>query len=88
LTTTENGAPVSYLLYGNRSRGDLMKGGFGGLRRSVARRQVESATKETLGTIKRMLEQTPPARTVCAPLTTFLPSFLMSQFGRRLRIPI
>jgi hypothetical protein len=25
----------------------------------VARRQVESATKETLGTIKRMPEQTP-----------------------------
>jgi hypothetical protein len=59
LTTMENGAPVSYLLYGNRSRGDLLKGGFGGLTRSVARRQVESATKETLGTIKRMLEQTP-----------------------------
>jgi hypothetical protein len=27
--------------------------------RSVARRLVESATKETLGTIKQMLEQTP-----------------------------
>ena len=49
---------MSYLLYGNRSRGDLLKGGFGGLTRGVARRQVESATKETLGTIKRMLEQT------------------------------
>jgi hypothetical protein len=59
LTTTENGGPVSYLLYGNRSRGDLMKGGFGGIKRTVARQQVESATKETLGTIKQVLEQAP-----------------------------
>jgi len=60
LSGTEGGAPASYLLYGNRSRGDLLKGGFGGLRRSVASRQVESATKQTLGTIKQVLEKTPP----------------------------
>lgn len=59
LAATENGAPVSYLIYANRSRGDLLKGGFGGLKRSVARKQAESATRETLGAIKRMLEQAP-----------------------------
>jgi hypothetical protein len=55
--------------------------------RSVARRQVESATTETLGTIKQMLEQT-PARYNGPPPDNFPASFLMSQFGRRLRIPI
>jgi hypothetical protein len=57
LTTSENGVPVSYLLYGNRSRGDLLKGGFGGLRRNVARRQAESAAEQTLTTIKQTLER-------------------------------
>ena len=54
---TEGGVRVSYLLYGNRSRGDLLKGGFGGLRKSVALRQAESAAQQTLTTIKQVLEQ-------------------------------
>lgn len=53
----ENGAAVSYLLYANRSRGDLLKGGFGGVRRAAARRQAEGAAEETLTTIKNVLEQ-------------------------------
>ena len=57
LTTVENDERVSYLLYTNRSRGDLLKGGFGGLRRSVARRQAQSAAEQTLLTIKQTLEK-------------------------------
>ncbi|MDH5237295.1 MAG: hypothetical protein OEW85_06715 [Acidimicrobiia bacterium] len=57
LGAVEDGAPVSYLLYGNRSRGDLLKGGFGGLMRGVARKQAQSAAEQTLGTIKQVLEQ-------------------------------
>jgi len=57
LAATDGTAPVSYLLYGNRSRGDLLKGGFGGLRRTVARRQAQSAAVQTMGTIKRVLEE-------------------------------
>jgi hypothetical protein len=59
LATTDNGAPASYLLYWNRSRGDLLKGGFGGVRRTVAREQAESGTKDTLGMIKQVLEKMP-----------------------------
>jgi hypothetical protein len=57
VSAIEAGAPVSYLLYGNRSRGDLLKGGFGGLRRTVALRQAETAARQTLTTIKQVLEQ-------------------------------
>lgn len=57
LSSEEGGRPVSYLLYNNRSRGDLLKGGFGGLKRSVARDQAAKAAQDTLGTIKRVLEQ-------------------------------
>ncbi len=53
----EGATPVTYLLYANRSRGDLLKGGFGGLRRSVARNQAQSAAAQTLGTIKTVLER-------------------------------
>jgi hypothetical protein len=49
-------APVTYLVYANRSRGDLLKGGFGGLRRSAASNQAKSAAEQTLGTIKQVLE--------------------------------
>jgi hypothetical protein len=56
---SDAGAPYTYLLYGNRSRGDLLKGGFGGLRRTVARNQARSAAERTLGTIKRVLEKSP-----------------------------
>jgi hypothetical protein len=52
----ENGKPVSYLLYGNRSRGDLLKGGFGGLQGNVAKSQTRKAAIDTLTTIKTMLE--------------------------------
>jgi hypothetical protein len=56
LDTQDGGRPATYLVYGNRSRGDLLKGGFGGLKRSVARSQARKAAEETLGTIKRVLE--------------------------------
>jgi hypothetical protein len=50
-------APVTYLVYANRSRGDLLKGGFGGLRRTAASNQAKSAAEQTLGTIKTVLER-------------------------------
>jgi hypothetical protein len=57
LSATENAAPVTYLLYANRSRGDMLRGGFGGLKRNAAQSQARKAAQETLGTIKRQLEQ-------------------------------
>lgn len=57
LTGTENGAPVTYLLYGNRSRGDMLKGGFGGIRRSAAQSQARKAAENTLTTIKDVVEK-------------------------------
>lgn len=57
LSAQEGGRPVSYLLYNNRSRGDLLKGGFGGLKRTVARDQATKAAQDTLGTIKQVLER-------------------------------
>jgi len=54
---TEGGQPVSYIVYGNRSRGDLLKGGIGGLRRSVARDQAKKAAEGTLSSIKTALEK-------------------------------
>jgi hypothetical protein len=57
LSASENGTPVTYLLYANRSRGDMLRGGFGGLRRSAALSQARKAAQETLGTIKRQLEK-------------------------------
>jgi len=56
-SATEGSTPVTYLIYANRSRGDLLKGGFGGLRRTVARSQAKSAAEQTLGTIKTVLER-------------------------------
>jgi hypothetical protein len=56
LDATEGGAPATYLVYANRSRGDLLQGGFGGLRRSVARSQARKAAADTLATIKRVME--------------------------------
>jgi hypothetical protein len=52
-----NGRPASYLLYFNRSRGDLLKGGFGGLRQMVARDQSKTAAVQTLTTIRDVLER-------------------------------
>jgi hypothetical protein len=56
LDTQADGRPATYLVYANRSRGDLLKGGFGGVKRNVIRSQARKAAEETLGTIKRMLE--------------------------------
>ena len=56
----ENGAPATYIVYANRSRGDLLKGGFGGLKKKVARDQAKSATIETLRTIQTQLERARP----------------------------
>jgi len=55
--TQDGGSPATYLIYANRSRGDLLKGGFGGVKRNVARSQARKAAEETLGNIKSMLEQ-------------------------------
>jgi hypothetical protein len=52
----EGSVPVTYLVYANRSRGDLLKGGFGGLRRKLAGDQAKTAAEQTLGTIKTVLE--------------------------------
>ena len=52
-----DGRPASYLLYFNRSRGDLLKGGFGGLRERVARDQSQTAAVQTLTTIRDALEK-------------------------------
>ena len=57
---TEGGAPATYLIYANRSRGDLLKGGFGGLKRRLAGDQAKKAAEQTLGTIKSVLEQAAP----------------------------
>jgi hypothetical protein len=53
----ESGKPVTYLTYVNRSRGDLLKGGIGGVRRTVARDQASKSAEQTLGTIQSMLER-------------------------------
>jgi hypothetical protein len=47
---------VTYLVYANRSRGDLLKGGFGGLKRKVASDQAKKAAVQTLDTIRTQLE--------------------------------
>ena len=57
LSATENGAPVTYLVYANRSRGDQLRGGFGGMKRNLIESQARKAAQETLGTIKRQLER-------------------------------
>jgi len=53
---SEAAAPVTYLVYTNRSRGDLLRGGFGGLKRNVATSQARKAAEQTLTTIKQQLE--------------------------------
>jgi hypothetical protein len=58
LSGTENGAPVTYLLYGNRSRGDMLKGGFGGIKRNAAQSQARKAAESTLTTIRQVVEST------------------------------
>jgi hypothetical protein len=60
LDTEDGGSPATYLVYVNRSRGDLLKGGFGGLRKNAARGQARRAAEQTLGTIKQALEAAKP----------------------------
>jgi hypothetical protein len=57
MSGTENGSPATYIVYGNRSRGDLLRGGFSGLQRSAARSQAKKAAEQTLSTIKSVLEK-------------------------------
>ena len=60
VSVTDGPPPVTYLLYGNRSRGDLLNGGFGGIKRKVARDQAKKSAEQTLGTIKSVLEKASP----------------------------
>lgn len=57
ISTLDGSVPVTYLVYANRSRGDLLKGGFGGLKRKLAGDQAKTAAEQTLGTIKTVLEK-------------------------------
>jgi len=56
---TEAGRPVTYLVYATRARGDMLKGGFGGLKGGVARSQARKGAEGTLETIKDVLEKSP-----------------------------
>jgi hypothetical protein len=49
-------APVTYVVYANRSRGDLMSGGFGGLKQRVAESAVKKSAEDILGRMKQALE--------------------------------
>jgi hypothetical protein len=57
IDANDGGAPATYLIYGNRSRGDMLKGGFGGLKRRLAGDQARKAAVQTLETIKTQLEK-------------------------------
>ena len=48
---------MTYLVYANRSRGDLLKGGFGGLKRNVAQTQARKAAEDTLGIIEQQMDR-------------------------------
>ena len=60
LDTEDSGRPATYLLYANRLRGDMLKGGFGGLKRNAALSQARKAAEQTLGTIKQAVEAAVP----------------------------
>ena len=49
-------APVTFVVYANRSRGDLMSGGFGGLKQRVAEGVVKKSAEDMLGRMKQALE--------------------------------
>src|SRR5262245_7007635 len=49
--------PATYVVYFNRSRGDLLKGGFGGIKRRVAEQAAKQTAEQLLGGMKRALEQ-------------------------------
>jgi hypothetical protein len=59
IDANDGGAPATYLIYANRSRGDMLKGGFGGLKRKLAGDQARKAAMQTLETIKMVLEKQP-----------------------------
>lgn len=48
-----------YLLYGNRSRANALKGGFSAFRRSVVQRRARGSLEESLTAIKGQLEKSP-----------------------------
>jgi hypothetical protein len=52
-------APVTYVVYANRSRGDMMSGGFGGLKQRLAEGMVKKSAEDTLGRMKQALEAAP-----------------------------
>jgi len=57
ITTDAGGAPDAFdLVYENRSRVNALKGGLGGLRRSLAERRARGGLEESLRTIKSQLE--------------------------------
>jgi hypothetical protein len=59
-STTPGGTPTSTVIYFNRSRGDLLKGGLGGgVKRKVAESQAKDAAEQTLGSMKTALEKVP-----------------------------
>jgi len=58
-TLLSAGPTTTYVLYGNRSKGDLLRGGLGGAKRAVARSQATKATESTLRAIKTVLERSP-----------------------------
>jgi len=58
-TLLSAGPTTTYVLYGNRSRGDLLRGGLGGPKRAIARSQATKAAESTLGAIKTVLERSP-----------------------------
>ena len=60
LDTEDAGSPATYMVYANRSRGDLLKGGFGGIRKNAARGPARRAAEQTLGSMKQALEAAKP----------------------------
>lgn len=58
-TLLSAGPATTYVLYGNRSKGDLLRGGLGMAKRAVARSQATKATESTLRAIKTVLERNP-----------------------------
>jgi hypothetical protein len=52
-----DGRPACAMIYFNRSRGDLLKGGFGGMRRRVAQDRARDAAVQTLTSIRDVLEK-------------------------------
>ena len=52
----ENGSPVTYILYTNRSRGGMLRGGMRGIQRSVAEKMAREGAEQTLSMIKLVLE--------------------------------